>query len=172
MDAQESYALTFSDDGALLVSREADVLRLWATGTGELQRVIPIHSLNGLAPQSVPGSDGRSRAVIGFIDRTDPDCAYYGLGCRIILFSESGDVVQVQSTGSAFVRGFRLNADRRIIAYFDSEHIWIQDTLTGENLAVLDSHSIMDLAFSPDGKALVSVGNDGDIRLWGVSQPE
>jgi WD40 repeat protein len=46
--------------------------------------------------------------------------------------------------------------------------IRVQKIATGDDLAVLHHRNVGNLAFSPDGKLLISVGYDGDVRLWGV----
>jgi WD40 repeat protein len=46
--------------------------------------------------------------------------------------------------------------------------IRVWDTRTGAERAVLLGHAswILDLAFSPDGKELISTSNDGTVRTW------
>jgi WD40 repeat protein len=46
------------------------------------------------------------------------------------------------------------------------------DVATGKNAATLKGHTnrVSGVAFSPNGKTLVSVGDDNMIRLWNVDK--
>jgi WD40 repeat protein len=47
------------------------------------------------------------------------------------------------------------------------------DVAQQQELATLKGHTVRvnDLAFAPDGKTLVSAGEDGTLRVWAVPPP-
>ena len=52
--------------------------------------------------------------------------------------------------------------------------IWIYDTHTGEELALLSGHRsrVLSVSFGPDGSTLASGSGDGTVRLWDVNTGE
>ena len=46
--------------------------------------------------------------------------------------------------------------------------IRVRDLKTQEELFVKQQYGVRNTAFTPDGTQLVSVGDDGTIRLWAV----
>ena len=67
------------------------------------------------------------------------------------------------------VEAIVISPDSKLIASGGSENkITIHDIATGFPIRILTGHrkSIKALAFSPDGKTLVSSSNDYSLRLW------
>ena len=60
--------------------------------------------------------------------------------------------------------------DGDLLAVAGGIGIWIYDALTGAEIALLTGHTdpVNSVAFSPDGKTLVSGSGDQTVRLWNV----
>jgi WD40 repeat protein len=66
--------------------------------------------------------------------------------------------------------GVAYSPDGKLLAFADQTRIRVWDPASGKELASFGPHpSLVDIAFTPDGTRLVSVGNDRMLRLWEVS---
>ena len=73
--------------------------------------------------------------------------------------------------GKGVIHDVQFFPDGTRLAVASSIGIWIYDTRTYQEIALLTGHtnSVWSLAFSPDGKTLASGSLDGSIRLWDVT---
>jgi WD40 repeat protein len=83
----------------------------------------------------------------------------------------TGEWCQEWAAHSAEVLHVRVSADGKTLATADPTVIKLWNGVGGECRHVLRGHRpyIMDLAFAPDGRTLVSSGRDGTLRFWHVA---
>jgi WD40 repeat protein len=161
-------SLAFSPDGKILASGEPDEIRLWNVATGK----------NTAKFQDAPGFVG----CLAF----SPDgktLASGSLGKPMKLWDVAGGKEKAILQGH-FETQFNCAAfspDGKILAACGTRtiHGWnvatigLWDVATGNNIVNLSSYgdqfTFSVLAFSPDGKTLVSGRGDGAIKLWDVA---
>ena len=70
--------------------------------------------------------------------------------------------------GKGSVNEIRYSPDGARLAVASSIGIWLYDTTTHQEVALLTGHrgSVNSVAFSPDGSVLASAGWDETVRLW------
>jgi WD40 repeat protein len=162
-------SLAFSPDGKVLASASQgdSVIRRWDTSTGkEINPAAPGATLVSIAPNG--------KTVLTF-----------GTDRKVLEWDVSTGRPHREFPGGALGPGgsWALRPDARVLAMiggslrFDSEFrsqyaaeplIRLLDTATGKQIRSLQrAHGDSVLKFSPDGRLLASVGDDG-IRLWNV----
>ena len=70
--------------------------------------------------------------------------------------------------GKGWIDEITYSPDGTLLAVVSSIGIWLYDAHTGQELGLLIKHSVQvqSVAFSPDGKTLVSGNSDSTIHLW------
>ena len=166
----ETTSLAFSPDGKKLVSgTTAGDVRMWDAETG-----LALADLIGQDPRSEieRDNDGTIRIT-------------YGLAITALAFSPNNDHIAVGNLAKIRMLGskkqFRFketkhgaaalafSLDGTVLAsgtYGGKIILW--NLLSGDKINTLDGHTqqVETLVFSPDGKTLVSTGEDGAIFVW------
>ncbi|MCG9129286.1 sigma-70 family RNA polymerase sigma factor [Candidatus Poribacteria bacterium] len=72
--------------------------------------------------------------------------------------------------GKGHIKGIAYSPDGTLLAVVSSIGIWLYDAHTGQELDLLirTSVQVKSVAFSPDGKTLVSGNSDNTIHLWDI----
>ncbi len=170
----------FSPDGGLIISGNRDVTNFWDVVTGRMTRVMKsatyIPQGNAASTPIVFSPDGRQmlyahhdEALTGVIELRDAATgklirSFRGHSGMVgsVAFSPDGRRVISMGTGK-----------KSMWAGIQSTHIdgtiRLWDVATGENIRTLtgtDTAIMHFVAFSPDGKQLLSAGNVEPLKLW------
>ncbi|MCI0458831.1 MAG: WD40 repeat domain-containing protein [Gemmataceae bacterium] len=177
--------LAFSADGQILVSqsRGSEGLRLgdgtvrfWDVATGKEQQRIEAPARGGLAVHAA-----RDDGVLSY-ERDGDKLLIRGPGSKRQLRVSRGPASTTLADQDPLPT---LSPDGRMLATAEADQtIRLWDTTRGAELHRLRGHecfaraggrdwaltcAMTALAFSPDGKTLVSTSHDGSVRLWDVS---
>ncbi len=165
--------LAFTPDGKKLVSHGADeTIRVWDVATGKEQRRITNVSGN----RAALSRDGKIiAAVVGDIGRGKGEVRLWEIDTakevRRLPYTGWNACVAISPDGATLATSSGPKA-RQEDAYAYPENVVLQDLKTGRTTHTLRGHTqgIFILAFSPDGKTLISSSMDGSLRQWDVTQ--
>lgn len=162
------YALSFSPDNKLLAASGNDGVRLFRTSDGSLFREFKGQQLFSVAfsldGQRVAAAGAQGVIQIwGLADPVPSQTLNPGKPITSIAFSPDGKLI---AAGSASSIGLVLPKD----VSSEENPIFIYPLDRNQPPSVLRGHKYgtLALAFSPDGKTLVSGGSDGFLQFWSV----
>jgi RNA polymerase sigma factor (sigma-70 family) len=159
-------ALSLSADGKRLATGADDgVIRIWNLETGQLLRRF----------------DGLGAVVMGFSVALSPDGKSLATPARgpdgfgpeqVVLWDTATgqEIRRMPGSPSSACSRLAFSPDGRVLAAGDWDggriHVW--DAGTGREIKAWPAHAgtVTALAFTPDGKRLVSTGEHNAVRLW------
>ena len=155
-------SVTYSRDGTILVSGSWDnTIRFWNASTGELLKTLTGHTDGVNAVMYAP--DGRTLVSMSYYDGT---IRFWDAETAKPLKTITGH------TGS-FGRSVAFSPDGQMLAHSGTgdNTIPIRDVQNGQLLRTITEHTdtVLSVAYSPDGRNLVSADWDGHIRIWDVA---
>jgi WD40 repeat protein len=171
--APAAKALAFSPDGARLASGADDVaIRLWDVATGTLLRRIE----GGQADALAYAPDGRTLAMAVRFGKVVLWDAYSGQQVRALAGPPGVTALAFAPDGKTLAtagewKWLEERGDNPDPREPDDDTIRLWEVQSGQLRARLvgDQKGTTALAFSPDGRHLVSGSKDGVVRLWDVS---
>ena len=163
----DGTSIAFSGNGKLLASGAADgSVRLWDTKTGRLT-----------VPLATQTQDGGKMSVVFSRDGTLLIAGGHGENANLRLWNvQTGNLLNTFDEPGA-LNAIAASPAHSIVAsggQQDENRIRLRDMTSGTILAELDGHEdhINSLAFSPDGKLLVSGSRDNTVRIWEIEMEQ
>jgi WD40 repeat protein len=152
--------IAWSPNGQLVLSTSVDqTLRWWNPNTGEQVRAVTSNAGQFIHVSCSP--DGHHAL------------ASQGAGSVQLLDTKNGQVVRSFNELPPLVCSravFFPDSSRALLAFEDTLLLW--DTKTGKNLRPLVGHTaaVKSIAFSQDGRYLLSGSHDATVRLWDLER--
>ncbi len=151
---KDGYAVVFSPDGQLIAS-SAGGLYLWETATGKL-----LHHLKDAGGKLAFSPDGFLLASASMNK------------VRLLEAATAKEITQYNAGDSRTGRhAIAFSPDGKVLAVTSDQDVLVLEAATGCRVGTFRGHlkPITCLAFTPDGKALISGAEDCTALVWNVS---
>ena len=151
-------SVAFSPDGKVLASGSKDsTVRLWEVKTGNLLKTLDGHPGD---VQNVVFSPDGNLLVSG--------CCWSGSWDGKVCLWDTHTGELLLTLDNETVAAVTFSPDGSIITYANDDTIYLLDILSENILTMLKGHTdvVDSLAYSSDGKTLVSGSRDGSILIW------
>jgi WD40 repeat protein/serine/threonine protein kinase len=185
--------IQFTDNNTRLAAGYDQLIHLWSMASGQEMKIKKNYEGRGCATMydlkeqplfSITNYQyivrrGQSEAVLCNFQKlnwtiaiNDPQGRIaYGGNSKLTVVTERGEIREMLGVNRKNVVSVALNPAGNILAAaFDDNTIHFWDANTREELFSLFGHHdrILGLQFTPDGRLLISISEDGTIRVWGV----
>jgi WD40 repeat protein len=166
------FSVAFSPDGWQLATASQDgTVKVW---DADMTREIPgrLGQQDDLAgPQlSLQGPDGKPFRAVTF----SPDGRWLAGTSATVLVWEAATGRRVLSLPCrSAATGAKFSPDSRLLAIPSDGGVIVREASTGKQILVIrgeDEPRVRSVAFSPDGRRLVTVGERRKAQLWDISQ--
>ena len=157
--------LAFSPNGEFLLVGWFDQLRVYVLKNGTVRTLEPDVYLDSIADVAFSPDSQWIAVNIHYFSRDSSSTTV------VLLDALSGRLkYEFISEESVEASAMAFSPDGRWFAVASQDQIRIWDVTDGSLATTLigHTHTVLSLAFSPDGSALVSGGADGALRIWGV----
>lgn len=146
-------SVDFSPDGRSIASGGDDkIIKLWEVETGKCLKIFQGHSKPVLALLFTPD---RQHLLSASADQTIKQWEL-----------ASGRVIQTFD-GHRDLTAMACSADGRYVAAANPIQLW--DMTTGQVVQTFEQQGARAISFSPDGRSLLSAGDDRQLNLWDVA---
>ena len=186
----EICCVTFSTDGALLVSGGADTaVRLWDVQTGGIVKTFSGHENNvnsvSISPDATTIASGSDDKTICLWDIHKGECQhvieqqeaayhvrFHSIKPSNLIFISNGNVrewdINGDQTGTIFEGPYTVfSLDGTNLALCDKDDIRVQHSETGAVVANLHVYDTQCCCFSPDGRLIAAATRDA-IYIWDI----
>jgi WD40 repeat protein len=169
----ECRGLAFSRDGKTLITftdPPDKQITLWSMPSGQRQLSYPTPHFWQWQGTSFAVAQDASVAAYANSDVTGPATV------QVIDLKSGTNLWCKRVSDDAMIQSLAISPDHRVLASgagFADPDIQLWDLASGQELSTLSGHLTycQALAFSPDGKTLVSASADQTLRVWDVSNP-
>jgi len=147
----------FIAGGRLVTAKGPDEVQVWDLETGQLIR-------------SLPGTTLTEQAIQGFLTGTNSSLVLAGcLNGRVITWDASTGQLLHDFTGERIFSIAAVPGTNQIITAHPDNLVRVKNSQLGMTFRTIAGHTagaVFDLGFSPDGRFVVSGGNEALTRIW------